>query len=283
MNQEFDEPERPWTEEQWLAEFRRNDARSAKFGELMETFADDPDCDEKINHEMGWNKDDEIERPWLDEFNAAAAEIAGELEEERLFQGESDDDESDDDPDEFDDATDLSADDAGLSDDAADLSDGISGETAADDDDDDGAPPRSRRRMRDEDDPDHGSLPNIPAYALGMDLAVEAVKLAKGFPEESWQSDDHHELFCEAVGNTFIPAAKIAGGHSYGYDTNICGNIVCNRIALEAVEKSISNFAELEAAGTLPQVFRDKVVPRVRELQQLIVDRIATMRKRVWW
>jgi hypothetical protein len=31
----------PWTEDEWLAEFRRNDVRSAKFGELLETFADD--------------------------------------------------------------------------------------------------------------------------------------------------------------------------------------------------------------------------------------------------
>jgi hypothetical protein len=39
----------------------------------------------------------------------------------------------------------------------------------------------------------------------------------------------------------------------------------------------------LAAAGVLPQVFRDRIVPRVRELKQLIEERIATMRKRVWW
>jgi hypothetical protein len=109
------------------------------------------------------------------------------------------------------------------------------------------------------------------------------VKLAKGFPRKTWATADHHELFCEAIGQTMIPAAKITGGHTYGYDTNICGNIVCNRFALEAVERSLADFAELESAGVLPAVFREKLLPRLRELRQLIVERIAAMRKRVWW
>jgi hypothetical protein len=269
MSQEDDAKfDHPWTEEEWLAEFRRNDVRSAKFGELLETFADDPDCEEKINQEMGWKKNDDIERPWVDEFEADAAEIARELDEELRLRGESEESEDEPGDDEFEEE-------AASTDETKDASD----------DEDDGAPARSWRRMRDDDDPDpdHGPLPKIPAYALGMDLAVDAVKAAKPFPEETWAKADQHELFCEAVGNTMIPAAKIAGGHSYGYDTNICANIVNNRIALEAVEKSLANFAELEAAGVLPPVFRDRIVPRVRELRQLIVDRIAAMRKRVWW
>jgi hypothetical protein len=154
-----------------------------------------------------------------------------------------------------------------------------------DDDTDDGAPARNWRRMRDDDDPDpdYGPLPKIPAYDMGMDLAVEAAKLAQKVPDETWKNDDQRDLFWEAVGTMAIPAAKIAGGHSYGYDTNICGNIVCNRFALEAAEKSLAGFAELEAGGVLPAVFREQVLPRLHELRQLIVERIETMRKRVWW
>jgi hypothetical protein len=283
----------PWTEAEWLAEFRRNDVRTAKFGELLETFADDPDRREKIDREMGWNRDDGFERPWVDEFQADAAEIARELEERRRQRGEAyeeaseeefvgeDDEFDEEDPETWDDekfaaAAERAGDGRTTDDTSADSnvgeSDDDEGDPWDDDDDDDDDP-----------DPDYGPLSKIPPYALGMKLAVETVNLAKQFPEQTWANDDHYELFCDSVGGTFIPAAKITGGHSYGYDTNICGNIVCNRFALEAVEKSLAGFAELEAAGVLPDVFRDRVVPRLGELKQLIEERIATMRKRVWW
>jgi hypothetical protein len=286
----------PWSEAEWLAEFRRNDVRNAKFGELLETFADDPDGQEKIDREMGWNKDDGIERPWLDEFRADAAEIARELDEERRLRGEAqggeseeeeaDDDESDGEAEEFDEDDPETWDDEkfeAMAELAAETgaTDDTSAETNVDDDS--GDPWDDDDNDDDDPDPDYGPLSKVPPYALGMKLAVETVNLAKQFPEASWAKADHYELFCDSVGSTFIPAAKITGGHSYGYDTNICGNIVCNRFALEAVEKSLAGFAELDEAGVLPGVFRDRVVPRLGELKQLIEERIASMRKRVWW
>src|SRR4051794_953627 len=44
--------ERPWTEAQWEAFMKRSDARSARFGELLETLRDDPDAQAKLDHEM---------------------------------------------------------------------------------------------------------------------------------------------------------------------------------------------------------------------------------------
>lgn len=45
----------PWTEARWEAFMTRSDMRSAKFGELLETFMDHPDRDAIIDREMGWN------------------------------------------------------------------------------------------------------------------------------------------------------------------------------------------------------------------------------------
>src|SRR5262245_20106133 len=48
--------ELPWNEEQWEAFMKKSDARSAKYGELFETFIDHPDRDAIIEHEMGWDR-----------------------------------------------------------------------------------------------------------------------------------------------------------------------------------------------------------------------------------
>ena len=58
---EHEPNDRPWTEEQWERFMERSDARSAKFGELFETFIDHPDCDEIIAREMGWNEPEEAD------------------------------------------------------------------------------------------------------------------------------------------------------------------------------------------------------------------------------
>src|SRR5438552_6094966 len=83
--------DRPWTEAQWEAFMKRSDVRSAKFGELLETFMDHPDRDEIIDREMGWD------RPANEEFEEIIAAAAEEVEAEKLARGdaESDDDEDD--------------------------------------------------------------------------------------------------------------------------------------------------------------------------------------------
>ena len=66
------EPEdRPWTEEQWQRFMEKSDARSAKFGELLETFIDHPDRDEIIAREMGWERDEADDDEEEDEFDSA--------------------------------------------------------------------------------------------------------------------------------------------------------------------------------------------------------------------
>jgi hypothetical protein len=59
MNHDEHEHEPPWNEEQWEKFFKESDVRSAKFGELLETLKDHPDRDAIIEHEMGWDRDDD--------------------------------------------------------------------------------------------------------------------------------------------------------------------------------------------------------------------------------
>src|SRR5262245_14062320 len=73
---EYFDDDRPWTEAQWEAFMKRADARSAKFGELLETFQDHPNRDAIIDHEMGWDRrraqgGDAFE-DFLEEVSAAA-------------------------------------------------------------------------------------------------------------------------------------------------------------------------------------------------------------------
>lgn len=51
--------DRPMTEAEWEEHFRESDAQSARFGELFETVMDDPDAEEILAREMGWDEDDE--------------------------------------------------------------------------------------------------------------------------------------------------------------------------------------------------------------------------------
>ncbi len=46
--------EGPWTEAQWERFMEESDMRSARFGELLETFMEDPDRDRIVAREMGW-------------------------------------------------------------------------------------------------------------------------------------------------------------------------------------------------------------------------------------
>ena len=54
---------------------RHADLRAARYSELLETLVDDPDRDEIIDHEMGWDrKRDGKDNEWMAELEEAAAE-----------------------------------------------------------------------------------------------------------------------------------------------------------------------------------------------------------------
>jgi hypothetical protein len=64
---------RPWTEAQWDQFLDRADFCSARYQELFETLADDPERDRIIGREMGWDEPAPDSQPWLRELESAAA------------------------------------------------------------------------------------------------------------------------------------------------------------------------------------------------------------------
>jgi hypothetical protein len=72
------EHDAPMDEFQWEEFMKKSDEIADKLSKLMEQHLDDPDLDDIIAREMGWNKvsvDDGIERPWVDEMEEAVEEM----------------------------------------------------------------------------------------------------------------------------------------------------------------------------------------------------------------
>ena len=70
----MEENDIPMDEFEWEEFLKKNDKMVDTYAALMEKYMDDPNCDEIIAREMGWNhllEDDGVDRPWLDEMNVA--------------------------------------------------------------------------------------------------------------------------------------------------------------------------------------------------------------------
>ncbi|HEV7297863.1 MAG TPA: hypothetical protein VGN72_00740 [Tepidisphaeraceae bacterium] len=125
---------------------------------------------------------------------------------------------------------------------------------------------------------DRRSLNAIPAYRWGRTLASLVIKTLTPFNDVN---DDRIAVACE---HALTPSAKIAAGHGIGYDDDaICGNIVCNTMALSAARKAHVEFSELKADGVLPTAETDKILKRLDDLATAIEARIAELRARVTW
>ena len=70
-----DQPQdRPWNEAEWHAFLDRGDFFSARYQELFETLADDPQRDQLISREMGWDEPaGQTDLPWLPDVDRPAA------------------------------------------------------------------------------------------------------------------------------------------------------------------------------------------------------------------
>jgi hypothetical protein len=222
---EDDEEERPWSEEQWEAFMKESDVRAARFGELFETLIDDPDRDEKIAEEMGWNREDEEEteedRARRAEFESIVADAAKEVEE---------------------------------------------------------AAARGEPFVDDEDDVD-----SIEAYAMSMAAAEAIFDIVKPFLNAP-EGEEVDEEFGEAMIQSQIACAKIAGGHGMGYEENVlCGNIVYNKIALDANRRSQESLGIIRDRKLLPAAKVEPLVALLVDAGKAIEKRIAEMRAKVWW
>ena len=272
MSNDPHEPDndRPYTEAQWEALFRESDVKAAKFGELLETLHDQPDHELIIAREMGWTwlvkaleekaaNEGATQVDGSGEAGDTAAEQAG-CEEESDIHDDAEWEEASDDAN----ADDDELDDSWLDDSSDDF----------EEDDSDVEPWDRRNRI----------LRQIPAYAAARALGSRITDLLRPLMEGEDPDDDRSRLLAEAYISVHQAAAKIAGGHAMGYDDDVlCGNIVNNRIALEAVERGEQAWTELVEQQIVSPETAQPFIAEMRELQKLIEERIAELRSRVWW
>ncbi len=221
-----DDDNRPWTEAQWEKFMKESDLRSARFGELFETLVNDPNRDEKIGHEMGWDKPPKGDPEEIREMNELLAEA-----ERTVDAGEVD--------------YDAEAEDR---------------EIAA-----------------------------IPAYKAAMELADRVHETVDPlFKDQPFEDDREDEDLAREVDDAMIgpqiASAKIAGGHGMGYnDEVLCANIVKNKMALSGIEQGRGGLKALKARGSIPAAVADSLIAECDQVHELISQRIAEMRARVWW
>jgi hypothetical protein len=127
-------------------------------------------------------------------------------------------------------------------------------------------------------------LSQIPAYSAARALGSRVNDVLRPLMEGEDPDDDKSRLLAEAYISVHQAAAKIAGGHAMGYDDDVlCGNIVNNRIALEAVERGEQAWRELVDQQIVSREVAEPFIAGMHELQKLIEERIAELRSRVWW
>jgi hypothetical protein len=219
--EEEPEGERPWNEEQWEEFMKKSDARSAKFGELLETFMDHPDRDAIIDREMGWDQPVERE-PGFDP--EAILEEAAEIDEDEW-----------------------------------------------------------QEIQREEE----AGLEAIPAYTRGFAFADRLFKTLRDnklFLTDEAEDKEPDEDVVEAISNSRIVAAKIAGGHGMGYEDDVlCGNIVNCKRSLAAADECVAALERMRERKLLPADKLDKLIDESKEIRGLVEQHIAELRSRVWW
>jgi hypothetical protein len=74
------DPEETWDEHDYEQFLRESDARTKKYGELLDKYGDSPDAEAKIDQEMGWTRedDDDDARMSAEEINALCEAAANE-------------------------------------------------------------------------------------------------------------------------------------------------------------------------------------------------------------
>lgn len=91
-------------------------------------------------------------------------------------------------------------------------------------------------------DSDYGSLENLIIYNQAKQLAVDVLKWAENVPAKSQNID-----FQEYVGDALKIGAKLAGGYSFGYETDYLGaNIAYTKKALNCSNRCLALLLSLK-------------------------------------
>jgi hypothetical protein len=236
--------QKPWTEAQWEAFMKESDLRAARFGELLETLRNDPNCHEKVAGEMGWADDeDDDEDPelaaersgWIEEMNEAGQEALRELEAER----------------------------------EADRRAGIT--------------PQQRMKMDQEreqcENPIYGAACELTDRV--MDVLEPNMKNDAAAEDQDGEDDPLTDAYI-GVMTAGAKLARVIDADDE--DEQMLGNtVVCLRLALEATQKGKAGWEALRSRKILPANIMEEMVAEHARVEKMIADRIAELRAKMWW
>jgi hypothetical protein len=272
-----DDDEEPWSEAEWLADQKRRDARAAKYGELLETLLDEPDSEEQIAREMGWDRDDEPEDdeggeedseadpdwkvPSVEEMNRIAQEAieSGDLE---------DDDDDDDEP-------------PGV---ALDYTPKATFAREDVEDDDPDPFPRGGYRERCE---KIAEFRHAEALGWKMNRLLAPLRQRVEKANETVDADDEDADHDPSDGNLaiacigpHIAAAKIVNGSSLGYDLHhINGNLAVQHLGVAGVNDALDAMDELLRLKLVSPELHAELRGDLLELRERLLGRMERMRE----
>lgn len=125
-------------------------------------------------------------------------------------------------------------------------------------------------------DSDYGSLENLIIFNEAKELAVDVLKWAEQIP-----SRNHTKAFQEFVGDTLKIGAKLAGGYSFGFETEYLGaNIAYTKKALYCANHCLSLLPDLKNAEYFSKPAYAQLHARFFELRNDIGVYVQELRER---
>lgn len=124
-------------------------------------------------------------------------------------------------------------------------------------------------------------LDYMPVYQNSLKFGIESPKLFKPFYEKNIDTPEVHQfhLHCYQI------AAHIISGHSFGYEKDgLTGNIAKLNRSLKSAQNCLESLLAIERKKLdcdqirLKNIIRDNI-----QIRDLLIYRIAELRKQVWW
>lgn len=124
-------------------------------------------------------------------------------------------------------------------------------------------------------------LDAIAAYRLGQNFAQAVDRRLTARLRERLSLD---EDAMRTVRTAVEAAGHVASGHSLGYERDtLCGNIACCNRALGSLAECLDGLLALRQRGVLTPAEADVLLATGREASAAVAQRIAELRRRVWW
>jgi hypothetical protein len=123
------------------------------------------------------------------------------------------------------------------------------------------------------------SYRNLAVWKTAFDFAAAVQRFIERSETAQRLSDEVQELY----ENCLVISAKIAGGHSMGYDREVLeGNIACCKRALRSAEDCVEALEAMRIRlNPTPEILR--LYGLALETRDGVRDWIEQLRRRIWW